>query len=433
MEAYDNIELHSEDVQEILSTPPRWIVRWGTLIVFFTILSLGFLSWLIKYPDMISTKITISSAEPAIPVISSSEGYLSQLLVKDGAAVERGNILAVMQNTAQYGDVMYLDSVVNLAQTSTETELNALQLRRNLTLGEIQDEFSEFIRLFESLKLDKKVNPNSISINNFRQQIKKKERTIRNKKSAILQLKNDLRNAAANFEQLREEYPRNPSVENSKKLKQARDNKLTIENEIYQVEAEIVDIYPEIEALKADILNIQRGNITTNQGKFILLKNEINSLKNSIYQWKQKYLLTAKIDGIASFHTIRNEQQYLERGDEVMAIVPVGLDSLLGKILLDVKGAGRVVEGQTVRIKFDGFPYEEFGAVIGKVANKSLVPRDNKYFIEVELVDGLNTSFGKKVPYNVEMNGLAEIVREEKRVIEFVFEKFLAFVDSYVR
>lgn len=432
METHENIELRSEDVQEILSTPPKWIVRWGTLVVFFTILSLGCLSWLIKYPDMITSNITISSSKPAIPVISSADSYLARLMIKDGDEVSKGNILAVMQNTAVFGDVMYLDSIVELAQTATEAELNGLALRRDLALGEIQDEFSEFIRLFESLKLDKKVNPNSVSINNFRQQIKKKERAIRAKKNQVLQLKSDLREGQTLFAQLREEYPKNPSVENSQKLKQARQTNLDLEDDIYRIEGEIADIYPEIEALKADILDIQRGNITTNQGKFILLKNEINSLKNSIYQWKQKYLLTAKINGIASFHTIRSEQQYLKAGEEVMAIVPLGLDSLVGKILLDVKGAGKVVEGQTVRIKFDGYPYEEFGAVIGTVASKSLVPRDKKYFIEVALVDGLKTSFDKEVPYNVEMNGVAEIVREEKRVIEFVFEKFLAFVDSYI-
>lgn len=31
---HDNLELRSEEVQEILSNPPIWIVRWGITLIF---------------------------------------------------------------------------------------------------------------------------------------------------------------------------------------------------------------------------------------------------------------------------------------------------------------------------------------------------------------------------------------------------------------
>lgn len=46
------IELRSEEVQEILSAVPSWLIRYGISLIFVLVLMLIFLSWLIRYPDM---------------------------------------------------------------------------------------------------------------------------------------------------------------------------------------------------------------------------------------------------------------------------------------------------------------------------------------------------------------------------------------------
>lgn len=57
----DNLLLRSEEVQEILSNPPEWIVRWGiTLIFVFTVIIFA-LSFIIKYPDFISAKVIVTN------------------------------------------------------------------------------------------------------------------------------------------------------------------------------------------------------------------------------------------------------------------------------------------------------------------------------------------------------------------------------------
>lgn len=53
------IELHSESVQEILGTPPRWIVRYGIMIIFVIILLLIIGSKYIKYPEILKTTMSI--------------------------------------------------------------------------------------------------------------------------------------------------------------------------------------------------------------------------------------------------------------------------------------------------------------------------------------------------------------------------------------
>ena len=50
----DNIELRSESVQDILSTPPHWMIRWGNTVIFVIIAMILLMSYFIKYPEFIT-------------------------------------------------------------------------------------------------------------------------------------------------------------------------------------------------------------------------------------------------------------------------------------------------------------------------------------------------------------------------------------------
>ena len=51
-----DIELRSEEVQEILTKVPNWMIRWGNTLFLFLIVLLLALSWLVKYPDIITSE-----------------------------------------------------------------------------------------------------------------------------------------------------------------------------------------------------------------------------------------------------------------------------------------------------------------------------------------------------------------------------------------
>jgi hypothetical protein len=52
-----DFELRSEEVQEILTRVPHWMIRWGSLVILFILLSLFVVAYLIKYPDIVSTQL----------------------------------------------------------------------------------------------------------------------------------------------------------------------------------------------------------------------------------------------------------------------------------------------------------------------------------------------------------------------------------------
>ena len=102
----DIIELRSEEFQEVLSGIPPWILRWGitTVAIIVVILLIG--SSIFKYPDTITSTITLTGSKPAANIVAKSSGKLQELFVKDNQLVQPGDYLAVIENPAKTADIL---------------------------------------------------------------------------------------------------------------------------------------------------------------------------------------------------------------------------------------------------------------------------------------------------------------------------------------
>jgi HlyD family secretion protein len=85
--------------------------------------------------------------------------------------------------------------------------------------------------------------------------------------------------------------------------------------------------------------------------------------------------------------------------------------------------SGKIKIGQRVLIKFQSYPFEEYGMVEGKISSlPQLSTQDNKlFFAFVELPNGLKTNHNKQLTYNYGMTASAEIITEDLRLIERIF------------
>lgn len=132
----DEINLRSEEVQEVLGGVPRWILRWGItlLFVFMVVLLIG--SAMFKYPDIIATPMTLTGTVPVGKVMAGTSGRVNELFVTNNQEVRTGEYLAVLDNTASAKDVVQLKNYLsrlsgnpasNLPLPSPEWNLGALQ------------------------------------------------------------------------------------------------------------------------------------------------------------------------------------------------------------------------------------------------------------------------------------------------------------------
>ena len=148
------------------------------------------------------------------------------------------------------------------------------------------------------------------------------------------------------------------------------------------------------------------------------------NLKAQLKIWENNYLLISPIDGSVSFTRFWSINQSVIKDEPVMSIVPIDAGNYLGRINLKMQRSGKVKTGQLVNIKLSGYPYLEYGMVRGVVKSKSLVPTGDAYIIEIELPDGLNTLYGKKLEFTQNMVGTAEIISEDLRLIQKIINPF---------
>jgi HlyD family secretion protein len=158
----------------------------------------------------------------------------------------------------------------------------------------------------------------------------------------------------------------------------------------------------------------------------VALSGAYDGLQTQIRQWEQAYLLVSPVGGTVTFTKYWQKNQNVNAGEVLVTVVPKERARIIGKITLPPQGAGKVKEGQTVNIKFDNFPYMEFGMVKVQIKNISLVPvvvndggADKKaYILEVVFPDTLRTNYGKELSFSQEMQGTAEIITDDLRLLD---------------
>ena len=97
-----------------------------------------------------------------------------------------------------------------------------------------------------------------------------------------------------------------------------------------------------------------------------------------------------------------------------------------------MRGAGKVAVDQKVNMKLDNFPYMEFGILEGRITNISMVPVTDEtgsyYTAEIELTNELVTNYNKELPFNQEMQGVAEVITKDRRLIERLVEPLVSII-----
>src|SRR5690606_41906200 len=109
----DNIELRSEEVQDILTKVPNRMIRWGSLLFLILIFIMLFLSWLIKYPDVISSDAMITTTIPPQKEYARITGNIDSIYVVDNQEVNKIQLLAFIENSSVTEDVLFLKSVID--------------------------------------------------------------------------------------------------------------------------------------------------------------------------------------------------------------------------------------------------------------------------------------------------------------------------------
>ena len=153
------------------------------------------------------------------------------------------------------------------------------------------------------------------------------------------------------------------------------------------------------------------------------LRSLINLLKTEVNTWEMNYVLTTPIEGVITFTQYWTKNQNVAAGNVVFNIVPDNQGEIIGKAMLPTERSGKVKVGQKVNIRFNNYPDNEYGIVKGVVKNISLIPASQgqgtkSYIVDIELPNGLKTTYNKTLPFLPEAEGQADIITDDITLLE---------------
>jgi multidrug resistance efflux pump len=365
----EDIELRSEEVQEILTKVPSWMIRWGNILFLFLIVMLLALSWFVKYPDIITSESIITTEIPPQKEFARITGKIDTLFVIDAQNVFNNDPLAIIENTANYIDVFFLKSIIDTIKVQKKSFIFPIDKLPILFLGDIETNFALFENNYIQYILNKELNP--FSNEAIANKITTSELNIR---LSNLQSQKSLNKRELEFKQ--------KDLERSKTLFDkgviAEKEYETKQLEYLQAERNYKNMASSISQLRESISNSKKTSkgteISRIRKEMTLLKNVIqsfNQLKKSIKDWEMRYVLSSKMNGKVSFLNYWSQNQTVNQGDLVFTIIPNKNSSFIAKLKTPAQNLGKVKIGQRVNLKLQNYPDYEFGVLKGTVNNIS--------------------------------------------------------------
>ncbi len=432
----DNLDIRSEEVQEVLSFIPSWIVRWGITVLLCVVVALFVLAWVVRYPDVIPAKVVIVTQNPPVHLPARSAGKLMSLNVADKGHIKADSILAVLENGATTADVLALKATLRTVQNAllnnNTDALLQLSFPANPHLGDVQAEYGVFIQNLNEYKsfqqiykryFDSRIAALSTQLNSYSELTGKltKQQEIAKREEEMARRKFDSDKGLFQKKYLSE-------VE----LNTSESAYLAKRSALENAGSGIVNNNVQIATLQRNVLDLKQQREEKERSTALTLQESLNRLQTSIVGWEQRYLIISPVEGTVSLTKYWSSNQYVTMGDEMLTIIP-GEQKMIGKITMPVAGSGKVKVGQRTNIKFDSYPFQEFGSVEATIESISLVPSNNQYVVTVGLPNGLTTTYKKNLAFQQEMQGNAEIITDDLRILERVFNQFRYIFSNAVR
>jgi len=425
----NDIELRSDEIQEILTKVPHRILRWGNGIFIALLLLLLSITWFVKYPDVVVAEATITTVIPPQKEFAKTSGKLQKIFVDNNELVTKEQPLAVIENSANYNDVFILQRIVDTIQVNHKSFSFPIDELPILFLGDIETQYAIFENSYIRYLMNKGLQPfsNDALANEF---------SLSELNNRLVSLRAQKKLNKTELEYKMKDLERNKLLFDERVISEQTYERKKLD--FLQAERSFESMSISISQLKESINNAQKAarsiEINRTREELTLLKSVIqsfNQLKKSIKDWELRYVLQSQIDGNVLFFDFWNSNQTVIQGELVFTIVPSENSSFLVKLKLPAKNAGKIKVGQRVNIKMELYPDTEFGVLVGEVDKIPIIPnKEGFYLMDVILPEKLVTSYNKEIEFKQEMRGMAEIITEDLRLLERFFYQFKQILSS---
>lgn len=410
-------DLRSETMQDIMTRVPAWVTRWGTTVLVLFFAALFVFAAVIRYPDVVRGDAVLTTVRPPIGIHAPRAAIIDSLFVEEGGMVGVGDVLFTTRSETRLhpADAMrdHISSMVVRPLDSLRSDSVPAPPRD--ALGELGDEYARHREAFGRLVFALERDPAPLTeagLEGSVARLRAMNATLREQLSACRTEQALLETNARNDRDLRdrgvisERQYQETLTEFEEKRSACRDLEVAMDaNRVRMSELEV-------ERITQDVSGDE--NILVRYSEWL---EAAEAYLVAFDAWSAENVVVAPVAGRVSFQGVRDAGQYVEPQERVLTLVqpdsPIRVTARLPQ-----RDIGKVLPGQDVQLKLDGYDYYEFGAVMGRVEAISPVADEDVYRVEVDLVDGLTTPQGHTLGFRQGMTATAEVITSERSVLQ---------------
>ena len=384
--------------------PPSWVLITLFLAAFMVALITFLLSVDFARKETVRGKLRVDGAEAKLYALE--PGLITKVMVEDGQAVNAGDPIAEITSERYMSDGGALSEAtlkqLERERTTLERRKAAIETASDLSIRAADQRYNDAKRQESELQDQLTIAKRRLEI--ARNRAKDAEQFLAEQLIAEPQL-NERLEAAASLEQMvlqtRAQVSEVIAAQSRYRLEkqQLRAN----------LERDLSDIDQRLEQMNAQIH--QTGANTVH-----IVRSPINGVITG---------LQARVGERAS-----NE-------------IPIGVvlpekSVLIAEVYLPSRAIGFVGQGQTVKLHYDAFPYQKFGVARGEIydiSKTALLPkeigltsgsREPIYRVRIKLASQTLEAFSRQMPLQGGMELTANIVLEDRVLLEWLMEPFKA-------
>lgn len=395
---------------------PTKLAQYGTLITFGVLLLIGIGTWFIKYPETVNVRAKLVGSNAPKPIVAKQNARITNLYFKNGDKVAKGEIIGSVETTADINEVLMLSACTDRLCSSLQgDDITNIKTEMAVTynqLGELQNAYQALVQAYipyrdyvagNYVKQKKNLLAKDLDIAHRSRSVLQEQQSLNREDMSLSQTTLEKNKQLLKDKIISEEEYRSLTSQNiAKKMAepQIKANYISNESQTNGIQKELVEIDNQVATQKA------------------LFQQAVFQLKSQIDDWKKNFLFMATEDGTLNFTSFLQANQMVQAGSVLAFIIPQH-NEVYAETLVPQSNFGKVAKGQKVLLKFDAYPWQEYGTLIGTIDYIGSVPVDSGFYLaRIALPQDLSTNYKKQVPFKEGLLAQSEIVTQDMRLTE---------------
>lgn len=422
MEIQDDLKIYSEEVRDVLSEPPKAIFKWGNTILFCFIILLLLISWFIKYPDIVRAEVMVTTQQPPEKLVARTSGKIQKIWIKNQDKVSPNLPIALLENSSNYENVFHLKAILDTLKIENTFNF-PIHLPYFDGLGSLENSFTNFKNNYLSYRQYVALNPYQVESRTQRNESSEQSQRISIIQQQINLSSEELRLKKNELDRFKHLFDK--GVISAQELENHQYNFLQHEKNHRNLSTQLSNLKSNKNELNRSIENTNISQFKDNINLYQNTLQAYNQLKRDLADWELQFLIKSSIHGQLTYLQVWSENQVVNQGQILFSVVPNAQNNYIAKLLVPNTNAGKIKLHQKVVIRLANYPEREFGLLTGRITAISLTPnQEGLLMIDAELPTDLKTTYNKSIKFQQEMNGVADIVTEDLRLIERLLYQF---------